>query len=145
MTYKKGGPRYRCGGWRRRKGGGGGDVQKRVSGVCLVHFRQVGLLGGEHAGQRQVGPRTVQLHMMPPLPTITAPAPPVAGKRQDNRAAARPRSMHQKGWRFFADDEDLYGLEDILQVGGWAGGQVPPLFPRFSPGATVVGLGGVVV
>ncbi|KAI7845861.1 hypothetical protein COHA_000595 [Chlorella ohadii] len=38
------------------------------------------------------------------------------GKRQDNRAASRPGSMHKKGFRFFADDEDMYGLEDILQA-----------------------------
>lgn len=24
--------------------------------------------------------------------------------------------MHDKGWRFFADDEDLYGLEELLQA-----------------------------
>lgn len=47
-------------------------------------------------------------------PALAAPA----GKRQDNRVVPRPGSLHQKGWRFFADDEDLHGLEDILQVGG---------------------------
>lgn len=26
--------------------------------------------------------------------------------------------MHQKGYRFFADDEDVYGLEDMLQARG---------------------------
>lgn len=40
----------------------------------------------------------------------------VTGKRQDNRAATRPGSLHKKGFRFFADDEDMYGLENILQV-----------------------------
>lgn len=24
--------------------------------------------------------------------------------------------MHDKGWRFFADDEDVYGLEELLQA-----------------------------
>jgi hypothetical protein len=24
--------------------------------------------------------------------------------------------MHQKGWRFFSDDEDEFGLEDLLQA-----------------------------
>ncbi|PSC71468.1 heat shock [Micractinium conductrix] len=38
------------------------------------------------------------------------------GKRQDNRVAQRPESMHRKGFRFFADDEDTYSLEDILQA-----------------------------
>ncbi|KAL4442949.1 hypothetical protein ABPG77_008440 [Micractinium sp. CCAP 211/92] len=38
------------------------------------------------------------------------------GKRQDNRAASRPGSLVDKGWRFFADDEDMYGLEDTLQA-----------------------------
>ena len=36
--------------------------------------------------------------------------------------------MQLKGFRFFADDEDEFQLEDILQVGGraggWAGGRV---------------------
>jgi hypothetical protein len=36
------------------------------------------------------------------------------GRRQDNRAAQRPGSMQLKGFRFFADDEDEYGLEDVL-------------------------------
>ena len=31
-------------------------------------------------------------------------------------AAARPGSLHLKGFRFFADDEDTFQLEDILQV-----------------------------
>ncbi|KAL4457675.1 hypothetical protein ABPG75_012540 [Micractinium tetrahymenae] len=38
------------------------------------------------------------------------------GKRQDNRAADRPGAVYDKGWRFFADDEDLYRLEDTLQA-----------------------------
>lgn len=29
---------------------------------------------------------------------------------------ARPGHPQQKGMRFFADDEDLFGLEDLLQV-----------------------------
>lgn len=49
-------------------------------------------------------------------PASLPPAPMVTGKRQDNRAATRPGSLHKKGFRFFADDEDMYGLENILQV-----------------------------
>lgn len=59
--------------------------------------------------------------LLPRRPTYPAPARPPAscppaGKRQDNRAAPRPGSLHQKGWRFFADDEDEFGLEEVLQV-----------------------------
>lgn len=40
----------------------------------------------------------------------------IPGKRQDNSSRER-RGMHNvKGVRFFADDEDEFGLEDILQV-----------------------------
>ncbi len=39
-----------------------------------------------------------------------------AGKRQDNRTQQRSGSMRLKGYRFFADDEDTFGLEDILQA-----------------------------
>ena len=39
----------------------------------------------------------------------------LTGKRQDNRNATRSGSM-MKGFRFFEDDEDEYGLEDILQA-----------------------------
>lgn len=39
-----------------------------------------------------------------------------AGRRQDNRAAERPGSGMRAGARFFADDEDEFGLEDLLQV-----------------------------
>ncbi|DBA99584.1 hypothetical protein WJX82_005130 [Trebouxia sp. C0006] len=38
------------------------------------------------------------------------------GKRQDNRTQQRSGSMHLKGYRFFADDEDTFGLENILQA-----------------------------
>eukprot|EP00887_Chlorella_sp_A99_P002814 scaffold6.g2814.t1 len=38
------------------------------------------------------------------------------GRRQDNRAAERRGSLHRKGWRFFADDEDDFDLEDLLQA-----------------------------
>lgn len=38
------------------------------------------------------------------------------GRRQDNRAALRPGSMTQRGFRFFADDEDEFGLEEVLQA-----------------------------
>ena len=39
-----------------------------------------------------------------------------AGRRQDNRAAERPGGALRAGWRFFADDEDEFGLEDLLQA-----------------------------
>ncbi len=39
-----------------------------------------------------------------------------AGVRQDNRSAERTGSMQKRGYRFLTDDEDEYGLEDILQV-----------------------------
>lgn len=38
------------------------------------------------------------------------------GRRQDNRAALRPGSMSDKGFRFFMDDEDEFGLEEVLQA-----------------------------
>lgn len=38
------------------------------------------------------------------------------GRRQDNREAMRPGSMTERGFRFFADDEDEHGLEEILQA-----------------------------
>lgn len=58
------------------------------------------------------------------LLTITLARPPLTqdeitwkkGQRQDNRAASRPGSMHKRGFRFFADDEDEFDLEDILQA-----------------------------
>ncbi len=34
----------------------------------------------------------------------------------DNRARERPGGMHQKGVRFFVEDEDEFGLEDMLQA-----------------------------
>jgi HSP20 family molecular chaperone IbpA len=36
------------------------------------------------------------------------------GVRQDNRAAQRPGSMTMKGWRLFVEDEDEFGLENVL-------------------------------
>ena len=39
-----------------------------------------------------------------------------AGVHQDNRVQPRPGQPQQKGMRFFADDEDAFGLEDLLQV-----------------------------
>ena len=36
------------------------------------------------------------------------------GVRQDNRSAQRQGSMHLKGYRLFVEDEDEFGLEDIL-------------------------------
>ncbi len=39
-----------------------------------------------------------------------------AGTRQDNRNHQRSGSMHLQGYRFFADDEDNFGLEDMLQA-----------------------------
>lgn len=38
------------------------------------------------------------------------------GQRQDNTVQQRAGSMHLKGYRFFVDDEDIFGLEDILQA-----------------------------
>jgi hypothetical protein len=38
------------------------------------------------------------------------------GVRQDNRQGKRPEGMNKKGYRFFIDDEDEYGLEDYLQA-----------------------------
>lgn len=45
------------------------------------------------------------------------------GRRQDNRAKERPGALHLQGYRFFADDEDMFELEDILQVRGGTGGR----------------------
>jgi hypothetical protein len=39
-----------------------------------------------------------------------------AGKRQDNRAKERSGSLHRRGYRFFADDEDEFELEDLLEA-----------------------------
>lgn len=39
-----------------------------------------------------------------------------SGKRQNNTNQQRPDSHQLKGYRFFADDEDQFGLEDILQA-----------------------------
>ena len=39
-----------------------------------------------------------------------------SGKRQNNTTQQRSDSNHLKGYRFFADDEDQFGLEDILQA-----------------------------
>ncbi len=39
-----------------------------------------------------------------------------AGRRQDNRAAERADRHMCTGMRFFADDEDEHGLEDVLQA-----------------------------
>jgi hypothetical protein len=38
------------------------------------------------------------------------------GKRMDNLNADRPGEIERKGYRFFVDDEDEFGLEDILQA-----------------------------
>ena len=38
------------------------------------------------------------------------------GKRQNNTNQQRLDSPQLKGYRFFADDEDQFGLEDILQA-----------------------------
>lgn len=51
------------------------------------------------------------------LASLTTPfAPHRAGRRQDNRAAQRPGGGTRTGVRFFADDEDEFGLEDLLQA-----------------------------
>lgn len=47
---------------------------------------------------------------------MTAFASLCAGRRQDNRAAQRPGGGRRTGMRFFADDEDEFGLEDLLQA-----------------------------
>lgn len=53
--------------------------------------------------------------------SISPDLSPPPGKRQDHRAKERPGGGQLKGWRFFADDEDEFGLEDILQAsGGWS-------------------------
>ena len=39
-----------------------------------------------------------------------------AGQRQDNLNAKQPHSQDKRGFRFFQDDEDEFGLEDILQA-----------------------------
>ena len=39
-----------------------------------------------------------------------------AGQRQDHRSQQRSESMHRKGYRLFSDDEDVFGLEDVLQA-----------------------------
>lgn len=39
-----------------------------------------------------------------------------AGVRQDNLAVEREGSRQKRGYRFFADDEDMYALEDLLQA-----------------------------
>ncbi len=39
-----------------------------------------------------------------------------AGKRLDNRACERPGHPGQPGVRFFLEDEDEFGLEDLLQA-----------------------------
>ena len=44
-------------------------------------------------------------------PHITYPP---SGIRQDHRTASRPGGG--KGWRFFVEDEDEFGLEGLLQV-----------------------------
>lgn len=41
------------------------------------------------------------------------------GQRQDNLNAKWPGSLSTKGFRFFQDDEDEFGLEDILQAVCW--------------------------
>lgn len=52
-------------------------------------------------------------------------AVPAAGIRQDHRVASRSDMAlqpHHKGVRLFADDEDEWGLEEVLQVWGPASG-----------------------
>ena len=38
------------------------------------------------------------------------------GERQDNLNAKRPDSLSRAGYRYFVDDEDEFGLEDVLQA-----------------------------
>lgn len=40
----------------------------------------------------------------------------ITGRRSDNLNAERSDGSRKKGYRFFEDDEDEYGLEDILQA-----------------------------
>lgn len=46
-------------------------------------------------------------------PLLPLPAP---GIRSDNRSREREGDMRKKGYRFFQDDEDVFALEDVLQV-----------------------------
>ena len=57
-------------------------------------------------------------HALTPPPPHTHTPSRQAGVREDNRVASRPGGRYLKGYRFFQDDEDMYQLEDILQVGG---------------------------
>ena len=57
----------------------------------------------------------------PPTHTQSTTPPhithPTTGIRQDHRTASRPGGG--KGWRFFVEDEDEFGLEGLLQVCGF--------------------------
>lgn len=53
---------------------------------------------------------------MPQCLCLSAARGLLAGKRQDNTVKLRRGNLNQKGARFFEDDEDDFGLEDILQV-----------------------------
>lgn len=110
-TWKKGGQKGRWREGRRVRQAG----SAALVGALQRSGQQVQVLRQCSSAVQQCcrhSPPCLDLSLVPPPP----PAP-LAGKRQDNRAAAHPGSMHQKGWRFFADDEDHYGLEDILQAG----------------------------
>lgn len=45
---------------------------------------------------------------------LTPASPRDTGKRQNNQTKERPGSLVRKGFRFFADDEDEFELEDLL-------------------------------
>ena len=48
------------------------------------------------------------------LPACLSPPAAPAGQRQDNRVRERAGEPGRRGYRFFADDEDSFGLEDLL-------------------------------
>ena len=50
------------------------------------------------------------------LPSICLTLNAFPGQRQNNTTQQRADSNRLKGYRFFADDEDHFGLEDILQA-----------------------------
>ena len=55
----------------------------------------------------------------PTNPTAHHITHPPSGIRQDHRTASRPGGG--KGWRFFVEDEDEFGLEGLLQVCAFRG------------------------
>jgi hypothetical protein len=75
------------------------------------------------AGRRGRASKVLSITLVRPGPTPEE-AQYKRGVRADNASAERPPGMHgsgHKGWRFFADDEDHFGLEELLQVGEGGG------------------------